>query len=224
VGDGLRPDTSFHIVQPWTERRYRAPSCGNCDTSWGCLNGLWRRCQGFLSPPSPKSKPSADSRQPTLTLVSKIVESAGLAIEVRLVPVDPHSPVAAANKVKDRLTGPAGAGLPINIREDGALRAVLDLKDGLRQADREQFTVLVEFPPSLIGDTRWDAFIAAVVEDEAAAKDIPPPRWTNDPSRFNKPFWYLSENRELHTWELTTAPGAFVRHGILAARDELESV
>jgi transcriptional regulator with XRE-family HTH domain len=163
-------------------------------------------------------------REPTLSLLSKIVESAGLAIEIRLVPLEPHSALAAANKVKNRLTGSAGAGLPIAIREDGALRAVLDLKDGLRRSDREQFTVLVEFPPSLIGDTRWDAFIAAVVEDEAAAKNLPPPRWTNDPSRFNRPFWYLSENPELHTWEFTTAPGAFVRHGIFAAKDELESV
>jgi transcriptional regulator with XRE-family HTH domain len=163
-------------------------------------------------------------REPTITLLSKIVESAGLAIEVRLVPLDPQSAVAAANKVKDRLTGSAGAGLPIAIREDGALRAVLDLKDALRRSDRDQFTVLVEFPPSLIGDTRWDAFMAAVVEDEAATKNLPPPRWTNDPSRFNKPFWYLSDNRELHTWELTTAPGAFVRHGVFAAKDELESV
>ena len=163
-------------------------------------------------------------REPTVTLLSKIVESAGLAIEVRLVELEPQSAVAAANKVKDRLSGSAGAGLPIDIREDGALRAVLDLKDGLRRSDREQFAARVQFPPSLIGDTRWDAFIAAVVEDEAAIKNFPPPRWTNDPGRFNKPFWYLSENRELHTWELTTSPGAFVRHGLFAAKDELESV
>jgi hypothetical protein len=101
---------------------------------------------------------------------------------------------------------------------------VIDLKDTLRQSDVDQFFRLVESPPSLIGDSRWDAFIAAVVEDEAATKDVSPPRWTNETNRFNKPFWYLSENRELHSWELTTAPGAFVRHGVFAAKDELESV
>ncbi len=50
------------------------------------------------------------------------------------------------------------------------------------------------------------------------------PRWTNDRRRFAKPFWYLSENPALHQWELATAPAAFVRHGVLAAADELESV
>lgn len=166
----------------------------------------------------------AARREPTFTLLSKIVESAGFGLKVRLVPLDRSSAVATANKVKNRLVGSEGAGLPTSVREDGALRAVLDLKDALRRSDPEQFAALAEFPPSLVGDTRWDAFIAAVVEDEAAAKNVSPPRWTNDPGRFNRPFWYLSENRELHTWEFTTAPGAFVRHGVLAAKDELESV
>ncbi|MHB1711513.1 MAG: hypothetical protein ACYCV7_08930 [Acidimicrobiales bacterium] len=114
--------------------------------------------------------------------------------------------------------------LTTRVREDGALRSVLDLKDALRGSDPEAFTRLAEVPPSLVGDTRWDAFLAAVVEDEAGRKGIAPPRWTGDPRRFQKPFWYLSDNRELHTWELTTAPGAFVRHGVLAAQEELDSV
>ena len=83
---------------------------------------------------------------------------------------------------------------------------------------------MVAQPPSLIGDRRWDAIVAAVVEDEAAFRDIAPPRWTSDPRRFTKPFWYLSENSRLHAWERSSAPAAFVRHGVLAAREELESV
>ena len=63
-----------------------------------------------------------------------------------------------------------------------------------------------------------------LVEDECARKDVLPPRWTEDRRRFVKPFWYLSENPALHQWELETAPAAFVRHGVLAAADELESV
>ena len=91
-------------------------------------------------------------------------------------------------------------------------------------ASADDFTHLVSTPPGLTGDTRWDAFIAAVVEDEAATRAVPTPRWTDEKVRFTRPLWYLSDNRGLHAWELATAPGAFVRHGVLAAKQELQSV
>jgi hypothetical protein len=120
--------------------------------------------------------------------------------------------------------GAEGEGWSPALREDAALRAVIDFKDALASATTGDFNRLVAGPPSLIGDTRWDAFIAAVVEDESATRDVPTPHWTNEKTRFTRPFWYLSENRALHSWELATAPGAFVRHGVLAAKEELESV
>ena len=120
--------------------------------------------------------------------------------------------------------GMRGEGLSLDIREDGALRAVIDLKDALRRSSREGFDALAGQAPGLVGDTRWDAFLAAVVEDEAARKAISPPRWTNDQKRFNRPFWYLSKNPRLHTWEIANSPGALIRHGVFAAEDELESV
>jgi hypothetical protein len=98
------------------------------------------------------------------------------------------------------------------------------LKDTLRRSGHERFLALTSQAPSLVGDSRWDAFLAAVVEDEAARKAISPPRWTNDPSRFHRPFWYLSENPRFHTWEIANSPGAFVRHGVFAAEEELSSV
>ena len=101
---------------------------------------------------------------------------------------------------------------------------VIDLKDALRRSSNEGFDALTSQAPSLVGDTRWDAFLAAIVEDEAARKAISPPRWTNDPKRFNRPFWYLSKNPRFHTWEIANSPGALIRHGVFAAEDELESV
>ena len=100
---------------------------------------------------------------------------------------------------------------------------MIDFKNALTGAASEDFGGLVETPPGSTGDTRWDAFIAAVVEDESATRDVPPPLWTNERSRFARPLWYLSDNEALHAWEQATAPGAFVRHGVLAAREELES-
>ena len=163
-------------------------------------------------------------REPSLSLLSRLAEATGQVVTFGLEPMHPRSAVATANRVRDRLSGPAGERWSTELRQDGALRAVIDFKDALGAAPAEDFAVLVKLPPGLTGETRWDAFIAAVVEDESAARDVPPPYWTKEKSRFVRPFWYLSDNRELHAWELATAPGAFVRHGVLAAKAELESV
>jgi transcriptional regulator with XRE-family HTH domain len=163
-------------------------------------------------------------REPSLTLLSKLAEATGQTLEIGLVPLDRDSAVATARRIAERLSpGPDGAP-PDSVRVDGALRAVLNLRDALRGVDEEEIGRLVRTPPVLTGFTPWDAFLAAVVEDESARKDVAPPRWTNDRRRFAKPFWYLSKNPALHQWELDTAPAAFVRHGILAAAAELESV
>jgi transcriptional regulator with XRE-family HTH domain len=166
----------------------------------------------------------AGRREPSISLLSRLAEATGHEVKLELRPLHPRSAVATANRVRDRLSGSAGEGWSQALRQDGALRAVLDLRDALGSATARDFARLVEAPPSLTGDTRWDAFIAAVVEDESATRDSAPPRWTNEGSRFVRPLWYLSDNKALHSWELATAPGAFVRHGVLAAKDELESV
>lgn len=163
-------------------------------------------------------------REPSLSLLSRLAEATGQVLTVDLEPIQPQSAVAAANRVRDRLSGSAGEGWSTELRQDGALRAVIDLKDALGSATAEEFGGLVQTPPGLTGETRWDALIAAVVEDESATRDVPPPYWTDEKSRFVRPLWYLSDNKALHAWELAAAPGAFVRHGVLAARAELESV
>jgi transcriptional regulator with XRE-family HTH domain len=189
-------------------------------------NGLTQRDLAAKAgvPQSTIAEVEAGQREPSLTLLSRIAESAGQSISIQLAPLLRHSAVAAANTIKDRLYGIASEGLSLDIREDGALRAVIDLKDALRRSSHEGFDALTSQAPGLVGDTRWDAFVAAIVEDEAARKAISPPRWTNDPTRFNRPFWYLSKNPRFHTWEIANSPGALIRHGVFAAEDELESV
>ncbi len=166
----------------------------------------------------------ARRREPSITLLSRIAESVGETLETRLVPLDRRSVLAAGVQIADLLSGRRHPERPEKVREDGCLRVVLDLRDGLRRAGREDLLSRVAAPPSLTGEARWDALLAAVVEDECARKNVAPPRWTSDPRRFTKPFWYLSKVPTLHDWELANAPGAFVRHGVLAAEEELESV
>jgi len=162
-------------------------------------------------------------REPSLSLLSRLAEATGQVVTVGLEAIHPHSAVATANRVRDRLSGPAGEGWSTELRQDGALRAVIDFKSALGAALAEDFAGLVETPPGLTDETRWDALIAAVVEDESATREVRPPYWTNEERRFVRPHWYLSDNRALHEWELATAPEAFVRHGVIAASDELVS-
>jgi transcriptional regulator with XRE-family HTH domain len=165
----------------------------------------------------------AGRREPSMTLLSRLAEATGYELKLELEPLPPRGAVATANRIRDLLAGAEDDGLSPPQREDAALRAAIDFRNALASAGASDFTRLVATPPGLTGDTRWDAFIAAAVEDEAATRSVTGPRWTDERARFTRPLWYLSENRALHAWELATAPGAFVRHGVLAAREELES-
>jgi hypothetical protein len=158
-----------------------------------------------------------------MSLLSRIAESVGETLQVRVVPLPRFSAVATANQIAERLTVSSDVASP-GSRKDAALRSLLDLRDALRRCNEEEFFQLTEQPPGLVGDTRWDALIAAVVEDESTRRDVSPPRWTNDQSRFTKPFWYLAEIPELHDWELAGSPASFIRHGVLASESELESI
>lgn len=166
----------------------------------------------------------AGRREPTMSLLSRIAESVGETLQVRTVPLPRFSAVATANQIAERLTVSSDQVASPASRKDSALRSLLDLRDALRRCNEEEFLQLTEQPPSLVGDTRWDALIAGVVEDESTRRNVSPPRWTNDQSRFTKPFWYLAEIPELHDWELAGSPASFIRHGVLASESELESI
>jgi transcriptional regulator with XRE-family HTH domain len=159
-------------------------------------------------------------REPSLSLLSSIVESVGLSLHVTLVPLARLSAVNVARQLREVLHEEGDS----RKLDDSALRLSLSFRDALRSADDASLKKLIVDPPDLVGDSRWDAFLAAVVEEECARRNVPTPRWVNDSARFAKPFWHLSGNPKLHHWELVTAPAAFVRHGVLVAAEELASV
>jgi transcriptional regulator with XRE-family HTH domain len=159
-------------------------------------------------------------REPSLSLLSRIVESAGYGIQLDLVPLARFGAVNTAGRIERALLEDQE---PYRV-EDSVLRLVLSFRDAIRHVDNDALRDLIDEPPSLSGSSRWDAFLAAVVEDECARRSVSTPRWVNDPARVLKPFWYLSNNPALHDWEFTTVPAAFMRHGVLVAAEELASV
>ena len=80
-------------------------------------SGLTRRDLAAKAgiPQSTIAEVEAGQREPSLTLLSRIAESAGRSIAIRLAPLPRHSAVAIANTIKDRLYGDAGEGLSPNI-------------------------------------------------------------------------------------------------------------
>ena len=163
----------------------------------------------------------AGRRSPTFALFDRIVRRGRLPIEVRLVDEPPSSAARIAREAADRLGDTERA---LALREDGALRSVLDLRDALRRASPQELRHLVVDRPILTGDPRWDALIAAVVEEVCCDRLVPPPSWTQEAERFVRPFWYVSTLPAFHEWERETVPAALLRHGVLAAAGELASV
>ena len=78
----------------------------------------------------------------------------------------------------------------------------------------EQAAALLD-PPSLTGQRRWDALLAAVVEHIARLHGHAVPAWVDEPARFLQVPWVIARVRAIGLDSVLYAPGAFVRHGAL---------
>lgn len=76
-----------------------------------------------------------------------------------------------------------------------------------------QAAALLE-PPPLTG-TRWDAFLAAVVEHVARLHGHPIPEWIDEPARFLERPWVISRIPAIAADSVLYAPAAFIRHSVL---------
>jgi hypothetical protein len=75
--------------------------------------------------------------------------------------------------------------------------------------------------PSLIGDERWDALLAALAEHLAAQHDHAPPDWAE--LRVLRRPWFPAELKVQRAEALVWAPAAFRKHGVYLAASDLEA-
>ena len=80
---------------------------------------------------------------------------------------------------------------------------------------------LLREEPSLVGDERWDALLAALAEYLAAKHDLAPPAWA-EPRVLRRP-WFPAELRVQRADALTRAPAAFRKHGVYLSATDLEA-
>jgi hypothetical protein len=83
-----------------------------------------------------------------------------------------------------------------------------------------QPALLLGEPPA-VGDERWDALLAALVEHLAAKHDLAPPGWAE--LRVLRQPWFPAELRVQRADALVHAPAAFRKHGVYLAAADLEA-
>jgi 8-oxo-dGTP pyrophosphatase MutT (NUDIX family) len=110
--------------------------------------------------------------------------------------------------------------------EDTAFRWCIQLSDDLKAVGPGRLAELVAEAPELTGEIRYDALIAAIVENACEAAGVVAPSWVGEPARTMEPgsVWYTGNFRFLHEEALATALPAFKAHGAFVLPSEFESV
>jgi transcriptional regulator with XRE-family HTH domain len=124
---------------------------------------------------------------------------------------------STASDVADAVYEALRAGQPRRAR-----RLLVQLNDDLAAEHGVVRAALAATPPAPTGDTRYDAYVAALVEHHLVAEHLPIPAWVEEPSRILDEPWIVDRFAEPDV-ESTTPP-AFRRHGVLVDAVELASV
>jgi hypothetical protein len=106
--------------------------------------------------------------------------------------------------------------------EERAYRELIQINDDLASEDDVIRVALSAAPPALVGDPRFDAFIAALVEHHLGTRRLPIPAWTSEPTRSLDRPWIVDRYADPSIAAVT--PTAFQRHNVLVDEAELLSV
>ncbi len=105
--------------------------------------------------------------------------------------------------------------------EPAALRLAFPFVEVYEGAALEEHERLVEHPPVLTGDARFDALLAAVAEYVCARSGVVSPSWVDDECRFRQQWWFVSGISSLHADAIAHSPISFARRGVFITADAL---
>lgn len=103
-----------------------------------------------------------------------------------------------------------------------AVREWLD--EAALMGDAETRAASLVEPPEPTGESRYDAYLAALGEHYSAVWQIDRPSWTVEPSRFLARFWFVSDVEGFRALLLAQSPAAFRRRGVFVSAGSLERV
>jgi hypothetical protein len=110
--------------------------------------------------------------------------------------------------------------LLVGADESGRWRLVAEfLKEYRWEPPVARQSMLADEPP-VVGDERWDVFLAALAEHLAARDGRGAPSWVE--SRSLRRLWFPFNTRAARVDALVHAPAAFRRRGVYVAAQELE--
>lgn len=156
----------------------------------------------------------------TIETVERYADALGVRIGV-LGDVGPTMP-ALGCRVADALRGPSPP--------DSALREVIGFVDAMRTRPSVEIAAAIRPEPHRVGDSRWDAMLAATAEHVCLQAGAPVPGWTAAPSRFLDQWWFPMSDivgflpKGLAVYAVSHSPGPFAVRGIMIDPSTLDSV
>jgi transcriptional regulator with XRE-family HTH domain len=158
-------------------------------------------------------------KEPRLSTLERLVEAGGakLLLEVMPVTVDGRLNDARVSATESSLRT---AEALRNGQHELAFRTCLELIDDLRAVTPYRLAQLTAAAPQLTGDSRYDALIAAIVEEACVNGRAPTPPWVYETTRSVEK-WYLTDIEALHEDADKETPPVYRRHGVFILEDEL---
>ena len=102
-----------------------------------------------------------------------------------------------------------------------AFRLLVQLGDELAAETGPVRVAIAVTPPAPVGDLRYDAYIAALVEHSLTADRLPVPDWVREPGRVLEQPWRIDRTAGAELEAAT--PAAFRRHGVFVDAGDLVS-
>jgi transcriptional regulator with XRE-family HTH domain len=155
---------------------------------------------------------------PRLDTLARLLEVSGHDLVIRAVPMVRRGavPIALVSKEVRVILHDEG--------DVGAWRRILDFVDDMRGSSPAGMWSLVHDAPPSCGDSRFDAAMAAIVEQLCTEAHVAIPEWTDEAERFVEPWWFVSGLPGFEAMALRDSPIAFARHGVFVNEGALDRV
>jgi len=108
--------------------------------------------------------------------------------------------------------------------ESTAWREIIQLADDLAREDGATRVALTVTRPLLVGDTRYDALLAAVTDLRLSQDRLPRPAWLDASAYRLDPPWDVEVIPALQSKARRQTPRAVARHGVFLRAAELASM
>jgi transcriptional regulator with XRE-family HTH domain len=152
---------------------------------------------------------------PTIDMLGRITQAAGMRLHVEPVPDYSASIVGLAREIRDDIaTGQTS--MPV--------RRAAELAARFETGDVDTRRRMIAAEPLTTGDARWDAFVAALAEWLAVRAGTSAPEWTHHAGRYLHQGWWVTPMASMHAWEYAGSPASFKTRGVYVHRDSLVNV